>query len=247
MSTETQRTMLVTGGSRGIGAGIARAARGAGWQVAITYERSKDAADALVAGGIAALASQSDAGSEDAIVATFADIVERFGRLDALVNNAGISGPYGTIETVNSAELNRLWGVNVSGPFLFSREAVRHMSTANGGGGGAIVNITSKAAVLGGSNEWIHYAASKAAVEALTTGLAKEVATQGIRVNAVRPGLIETDFAIDITPGRFDRVRPTIPMQRCGTVEEVGAAVVWLCSEAASYTTGTFLDVSGGR
>ena len=244
---QTQRTMLVTGGSRGIGAGIARAAHDAGWTVVITYERSRDAAEALVSEAVAALALQSDAGSEDSVVATFADVLKRFGRLDALVNNAGISGPYGTIDTVNTAELDRLWAVNVSGPFFTCREAVRHMSTANGGAGGAIVNITSKAAVLGGSNEWIHYAASKAAVEALTTGLAKEVATQGIRVNAVRPGLIETDFAIEITPGRFDRIRPTIPMQRCGTVEEVGAAVVWLCSDAASYTTGTFLDVAGGR
>ncbi len=246
MGSQT-RTILVTGGSRGIGAGIARAAHDAGWTVVITYERSKDAAESLVAAGVVDLAVQSDAGNEDAVVATFADVVERLGSVDALVNNAGISGPYGTIATVDTAELNRLWSVNISGPFFACREAVRHMSTANGGTGGAIVNITSKAAVLGGSNEWIHYAASKAAVEALTIGLAKEVATQGIRVNAVRPGLIETDFAIDITPGRFDRIRPTIPMQRCGTVEEVGAAVMWLCSDAAGYTTGTFLDVSGGR
>jgi NAD(P)-dependent dehydrogenase (short-subunit alcohol dehydrogenase family) len=137
--------------------------------------------------------------------------------------------------------------VNISAPFLFAREAVRHMSTANGGRGGCIVNISSKAAVLGGSGEWVHYAASKGALESMTTGLAKEVAAVGIRVNAVRPGLIETDFNEHASPGRVERVRPMVPMQRSGTVEEVAAAVLWLCSDASSYTTGAFVDVSGGR
>jgi NAD(P)-dependent dehydrogenase (short-subunit alcohol dehydrogenase family) len=239
--------MLVTGGSRGIGAGIATAARAAGYNVAITYENSKDAADALVAGGQADLALRSDAGDEDAIVATFATVVSTFGHVDALVNNAGIAGVYGPIADVTSAMLQRLWKVNITGPFLYSREAVRHMSTASNGRGGCIVNISSKAAVLGGSGEWVHYAASKGALETLTTGLAKEVAAEGIRVNAVRPGLIETDFDRTVAPGRVDRLRPSIPMQRSGTVDEVAAAVIWLCSDAASYTTGTFLDVSGGR
>ncbi len=242
-----RQIMLITGGSRGIGAGVARAATAAGYTVVITYERSRQLAEQLVEAGAADLALLSDAGDEDTIVATFADVVERYGGVDALINNAGISGPYGSIDTISGDMLARLWAVNVTGPFIYSREAVRHMSTANGGRGGSIVNITSKAAVLGGSGEWIHYAASKGALETMTTGLAKEVATQSIRVNAVRPGLIETDFGADVAPGRSERLRPMIPMLRSGTVAEVGAAVVWLCSEAASYTTGAFLDVTGGR
>jgi NAD(P)-dependent dehydrogenase (short-subunit alcohol dehydrogenase family) len=190
---------------------------------------------------------QSDVGDEAAVVTAVAEVVATFGRLDVLVNNAGIAGSYGTIDTVTGPILERLWAVNISGPFLYAREAVRHMSTARGGRGGSIINITSKAAVLGGTGEWIHYAASKGAIETMTTGLAKEVATEGIRVNAVRPGLIETDFNEHASPGRVERMRPLIPMQRCGTVEEVAAAVIWLCSPAASYTTGAFLDVSGGR
>ncbi len=243
----SSRVMLITGGSRGIGAGIARAAVAAGYTVAITYEHSEIAADDLVTFGGAHLALRSDAGAEDSIVQTFAEVVQKFGRVDALVNNAGIAGGYGTIDTIDAAMLSRLWAVNISGPFLYAREAVRHMSTANGGAGGCIVNITSKAAVLGGSGEWVHYAASKGAIETMTTGLAKEVATQGIRVNAVRPGLIETDFDRTLSPGRADRLRPMIPMQRSGTVDEVAAAVIWLCSDAASYSTGAFLDVTGGR
>lgn len=243
----TDRVMLVTGGSRGIGAAIARAGVAAGYTVVITYESSDIAANDLVTFGGAHLALRSDAGDEKSIVTTFASVVDTYGRVDALVNNAGIAGTYGTIDTVSAAMLDRLWAVNISGPMLYSREAVRHMSTANGGVGGSIVNISSKAAVLGGGGEWVHYAASKGALETITTGLAKEVATQGIRVNAVRPGLIETDFDRTLAPGRSDRLRPSIPMQRSGTVDEVAAAVIWLCSDAASYTTGTFLDVTGGR
>ena len=193
------------------------------------------------------LAIRSDAGDEAAVVAAFAEVLDTYGRVDALINNAGIAGSYGTIDTVTGDMLERLWAVNISAPFLFAREAVRHMSTANGGRGGCIVNISSKAAVLGGSGEWVHYAASKGALESMTTGLAKEVAAVGIRVNAVRPGLIETDFNEHASPGRVERVRPMVPMQRSGTVEEVAAAVLWLCSDASSYTTGAFVDVSGGR
>ncbi len=244
---EPARVMLVTGGSRGIGAGIATAGVTAGYTVVITYESNAEAADDLVRRGHADHALRSDAGDERAIEATFAEVVDRYGGIDVLVNNAGIAGAYGMIDTVDGEMLARLWAVNISGPFLFAREAVRHMSTSNGGAGGVIVNISSKAAVLGGSGEWIHYAASKGAVETMTTGLAKEVAAQGIRVNAVRPGLIETDFDRTLSPGRADRLRPMIPMQRSGTVVEVAAAVIWLCSDAASYCTGTFLDVTGGR
>jgi len=239
--------MLVTGGSRGIGAAVARAGVAAGYTVVITYESSEVAANDLVTFGGAHLALQSDAGDEAAIVSTFATIIEAYGRVDVVVNNAGIAGSFGTIDTISSPMLERLWAVNISGPLLYAREAVRHMSTFNGGRGGSIVNISSKAAVLGGSGEWVHYAASKGALETITTGLAKEVAAQGIRVNAVRPGLIETDFDRTLAPGRSNRLRPNIPMQRSGTVDEVAAAVIWLCSDAASYTTGTFLDVTGGR
>ncbi|MEI7755482.1 MAG: SDR family oxidoreductase [Actinomycetota bacterium] len=239
--------MLITGGTRGIGAAIARAASQAGYTVAITFETSDVAADELVSEGSVDLAIRSDAGDEAAVVAAFAEVVETYGRVDALINNAGIAGSYGTIDTVTGDMLERLWAVNISAPFLFAREAVRHMSTANGGRGGCIVNISSKAAVLGGSGEWVHYAASKGALESMTTGLAKEVAAVGIRVNAVRPGLIETDFNEHASPGRVERVRPMVPMQRSGTVEEVAAAVLWLCSDASSYTTGAFVDVSGGR
>jgi len=239
--------MLVTGGSRGIGAAVARAGVAAGYTVVITYESSEVAANDLVTFGGAHLALQSDAGDEAAIVSSFATIIEAYGRVDVVVNNAGIAGSFGTIDTISSPMLERLWAVNISGPLLYAREAVRHMSTFIGGRGGSIVNISSKAAVLGGSGEWVHYAASKGALETITTGLAKEVAAQGIRVNAVRPGLIETDFDRTLAPGRSNRLRPNIPMQRSGTVDEVAAAVIWLCSDAASYTTGTFLDVTGGR
>ena len=239
--------MLITGGTRGIGAAIARAASQAGYTVAITFETSDVAADELVSEGSVDLAIRSDAGDEAAVVAAFAEVLDTYGRVDALINNAGIAGSYGTIDTVTGDMLERLWAVNISAPFLFAREAVRHMSTANGGRGGCIVNISSKAAVLGGSGEWVHYAASKGALESMTTGLAKEVAAVGIRVNAVRPGLIETDFNEHASPGRVERVRPMVPMQRSGTVDEVAAAVLWLCSDASSYTTGAFVDVSGGR
>ena len=244
---DTNKVMLVTGGSRGIGAAIARAATAAGYRVAITYNGSEDAANTLVADGHAALAIKADAGDEDAAVATTARVIDELGGLDALINNAGTSGTYGTIATVTGEMLARLWAVNVTGPFIYAREAIRHMSTSNGGAGGSIINITSKAAVLGGAGEWVHYAASKGALESMNTGLAKEVATQGIRVNAVRPGLIVTEFDAIVAPGRTERMRPMIPMQRTGSVDEVAAAVIWLCSDAASYTTGAFLDVSGGR
>ncbi|HEY4331892.1 MAG TPA: SDR family oxidoreductase [Ilumatobacteraceae bacterium] len=239
--------MLVTGGSRGIGAGIARAAHDAGYAVAITYESSVAAADELVAAGHADLALQADAGDPSRTVDVVTDVIAALGGLDMLVNNAGIGGAYCTIDGVTAEMLERLWAVNVTGPFIYAREAVRHMSTANGGRGGSIINITSKAAVLGGAGEWVHYAASKGALETMTRGLALEVATQGIRVNGVRPGLIVTEFDAVLSPGRTERLRPNIPMQRTGSAAEVAAAVIWLCSDAASYTTGTFLEVTGGR
>jgi NAD(P)-dependent dehydrogenase (short-subunit alcohol dehydrogenase family) len=247
MTGATKRTMLVTGGARGIGAGIAVAATAAGYCVAITYEKARAEADQLVADGHADIAMQSDAGDPRAIESTFGAVTLRFGHLDVLVNNAGIGGAYGAIDIVTAEMLERLWAVNITGPFLYSQAAVGHMSTDRGGRGGNIVNITSKAAVLGGAGEWVHYAASKGALETMTIGLAKEVATQGIRVNAVRPGLITTDFDKELSPGRTERLRPMIPMQRTGSPADVAAAVIWLCSDAANYTTGAFLDVTGGR
>ncbi|HZX56325.1 MAG TPA: SDR family oxidoreductase, partial [Ilumatobacteraceae bacterium] len=175
----------------------------------------------------------------------FAEIDERCGRIDVLVNNAGIAGGYGTLDTYTVDALQRLWAVNLTGPFLCAREAARRMRDR--GAGGSIINISSKAAVLGGTNEWVHYAASKGGIDTMTIGLAKELAPQGIRVNAVRPGLIESDFHLHATPGRVERMTPLIPMQRAGTTEEVAEAVVWLASDAASYVTGAFIEVTGGR
>jgi NAD(P)-dependent dehydrogenase (short-subunit alcohol dehydrogenase family) len=178
----------------------------------------------------------------------FAQIDDRCGRLDVLVNNAGIAGSYGTLDTYTAESMERLWAVNLTGPFICAREAAKRMrADRGGGGGGSIVNISSKAAVLGGTNEWVHYAASKGGIDTMTTGLAKELAPHGIRVNAVRPGLIESDFHLHATPGRVDRMLPLIPMQRVGTADEVAEAVVWLASPAASYVTGAFIDVAGGR
>jgi len=242
--------MLVTGASRGIGAAIARAAAST-YDLALNYSSS----DTVAAELAAELAPDScrvellraDVADEEAVVAMFATLADRFGRLDALVNNAGIAGGYGELATVTSAMLTRLFAVNVAGAFLCAREAAARMSTSSGGRGGSIVNISSKAAILGGSGEWVHYAASKGAIDTMTVGLAKELASHGIRVNGVRPGLIESDFHLAAPPGRVERMAPTIPMQRSGSAAEVAEAVLWLASPAASYVTGSFIDVAGGR
>lgn len=190
---------------------------------------------------------QADVADEAAVVAMFAALDTEFGRVDLLVNNAGVAGGYGELATVSGPALDRLWAVNITGAFLCAREAAARMRTDHDGRGGSIVNITSKAAVLGGSFEWVHYAASKGALDTMTTGLAKELAAVGVRVNAVRPGLVESDFHLHAPPGRVERMAPQIPMQRSCTTDEVAEAVVWLASPAASYVTGTFLDVTGGR
>jgi NAD(P)-dependent dehydrogenase (short-subunit alcohol dehydrogenase family) len=241
--------MLVTGASRGIGAAIARLAAAGGYTVVVNYAASADVAKALAEQiGNKSFAVQADVGDESDILAMFAQIDERCGRLDVLVNNAGIAGSYGTLDTYTAESMERLWAVNLTGPFLCAREAANRMRADRGGdGGGSIINISSKAAVLGGTNEWVHYAASKGGIDTMTTGLAKELAPHGIRVNAVRPGLIESDFHLHATPGRVDRMLPIIPMQRVGTADEVAEAVVWLASPAASYVTGAFIDVAGGR
>jgi NAD(P)-dependent dehydrogenase (short-subunit alcohol dehydrogenase family) len=247
--TEPRPVMLVTGASRGIGASIALAAADS-YDVVLAHTGTTDI-DGLVAqvraGGGRALDLAADMADEAAIVALFRRIDDELGRVDVLVNNAGIAGGYGELSTVTGSMMARLLAVNVTGPFLCAREAAARMSTSTGGRGGSIVNISSKAAVIGGAGEWVHYAATKGAIDTMTSGLSKELAPLGIRVNAVRPGLIVSDFHLHAPAGRIERMAPTIPMQRAGTPDEVAAAVLWLASPAASYVTGAFVDVTGGR
>ena len=244
--------MLVTGGSRGIGAAIVRAAAAAGYEIALTYAEDRTAAERVAAEvngtGRRAVIVKADVAREEDVLAAYAAVDDAFGRLDALAINAGITGRFTRVDEIDAATLERVLAVNVTGAFLCAREAVHRMSTARGGSGGAIVVVSSRAAGLGSPGEYVHYAASKAAVDTLTRGLAKEVAREGIRVNAVAPGLIDTEIhARGGRPERVARITPTIPMERIGTAAEVAAAVLWLLSDAASYVTGTVLDVSGGR
>lgn len=242
--------MLITGASRGIGAAVARAAA-LTYDLVLNYASSTVAAeqlaDELRATGCRAEAARADVADEAQVVAMFAQLDSAFGRLDVLVNNAGIAGGYGSLNVVNGEMLARLWAVNITGAFICAREAAARMRTDLGGRGGSIVNISSKAAVLGGSGEWVYYAASKGALDTMTVGLSKELAAVGVRVNGVRPGLIESDFHLHAPPGRVERMRPSIPMERSGTTDEVAPAVLWLASTEASYVTGTFIDVTGGR
>ncbi len=244
--------LLITGGGRGIGAACALLAARRGYTVCINYLRDADAATAVAgaietAGG-SAMAIQADVAREAEVLRMFAEIDARFGRLDALVNNAAILGKQMRVDQLDAARIERILATNVTGSFLCAREAVLRMSTARGGNGGAIVNISSRAAVLGSAGEYVDYAASKAAVDALTIGLSKEVAAEGIRVNGVRPGLIRTEMhASGGEPGRVERLQGSVPMGRGGLAEEVAEAVLWLLSAQASYTTGSFIDVSGGR
>ncbi len=250
MSDQSRPVMLITGAARGIGAAVARAAAPT-YDVVVNFVASTEAAEAVAAdvraAGAEALVHRADVGIESEVVQMFAAIDQRFGRLDVLVNNAGIAGGYGRLQSVTANSLATLWAVNITGAFICAREAIARMSTESGGRGGSIINISSKAAVIGGAEEWVHYAASKGAIDTMTAGLSKEVATEGIRVNSIRPGLIESDFHLHATPGRVDRMAPVIPMRRAGTADEVAAAVLWLASAQASYVTGAFLDVSGGR
>lgn len=246
------KTVLITGGGRGIGAACARLASQQGYRVCISY-RSDDAAAANVvraieeAGG-AALAIRADVADEREVERMFAQVDARFGRLDALVNNAGVLARQMRVEEMDAARIRRILDTNVVGSFLCAREAVRRMSTRHGGQGGAIVNVSSRAAVLGSAGEYVDYAASKAAVDALTIGLSKEVAGEGIRVNGVRPGLIHTTMHADGgEPGRVARLQSSVPMGRGGEPVEVAQAILWLLSDAASFTTGSFIEVSGGR
>lgn len=246
------RVMLITGGSRGIGAAIARQASADGYAVCLSYASKRAAADAVVAeieaAGGRALAVQADVSHEGDVMKLFAAVDAAFGRLGALVNNAGTLETQMRVEDMSAGRIERVLATNVLGSFLCAREAVRRMSLCHGGRGGAIVNLSSRAARLGSPGEYVDYAASKAAVDTLTIGLAKEVAAEGIRVNAVAPGIIHTDIhAAGGDPGRVERLKEGVPMKRGGQPEEVARAVLWLLSDEASFTTGAILDVSGGR
>ena len=245
-------TVLVTGGSRGIGAATARLAAEHGYAVGVNYRSNRDAADAVVADitsrGGSAIAIGADVSVEGDVLRLFETLDARFGPLTALVNNAGVLETQTRVETMDAARIGRVFATNVTGAFLCAREAVKRMSTAHGGAGGAIVNVSSRAAQLGAPGEYVDYAASKAALDTLTIGLAQEVAGEGIRVNGVRAGIIDTEIhASGGEPRRVDRLGPQLPMKRAGHAIEVARAILWLLSDEASFSTGTFIDVSGGR
>jgi NAD(P)-dependent dehydrogenase (short-subunit alcohol dehydrogenase family) len=239
---------LVTGGSRGIGASTATTLATQGWDVAISYrvraDVAEDVVDSCLQLGRRAVAVQADMAREGDIMALFAAVDRELGPVSGLVNNAGVVTPGSKVEDYTAQRLQELFAINITGAFLAAREAVRRMSTSRGGKGGVIVNISSRAAALGGAGEYVDYAASKAAIDALTIGLAREVAEEGIRVVGVSPGLISTDIH---APGRLERLGSSPPLGRPGDPQEVANAIGWLISDEASYVTGTTLDISGGR
>ena len=244
--------VLITGGSRGIGAATALLAARQGYAVAVNYSSNSLAADEVVrqirAAGGTAITVQADVAVETQVMAMFEQVDAKLGRLSALVNNAGVVDVAARVDAMDVARLRRMFDTNLLGTFVCTREAVKRMSTRYGGSGGAIVNVSSVAARLGGSGQYVDYAASKGAIDTFTVGLAREVAAEGIRANAVRPGIIDTD--IHASGGQPDRARemaPLVPMQRAGSAEEVAQAIVWLLTPQASYTTGAILDVAGGR
>jgi NAD(P)-dependent dehydrogenase (short-subunit alcohol dehydrogenase family) len=243
---------LVTGGSRGIGAATAKLLASEGWDVAIGYLTDKREADSVAQAcrslGQRCVAIQADVSSDEDVVRLFAAIDEGLGPLDALINNAGVVDQKARVDEYPSGRVERMFAINAVGAFLCAREAVRRMSKLHGGGGGSIVNVSSAASRLGGPGEYVDYAASKGAIDTMTIGLAREVAAEGIRVNAVRPGVIDTTIhASGGQPDRVQRLSGAIPMGRPGAPAEVANAIAWLCSDASSYVTGSLLDVSGGR
>jgi NAD(P)-dependent dehydrogenase (short-subunit alcohol dehydrogenase family) len=250
--SKSTEVAIVTGGGRGIGAATARLAAERGYAVCVNYRANGAAAESVAAAaraaGARAIAVQADVAREADVVRLFDTAAAELGPITALVNNAGILERQGRLDAMEAARLERVFATNVTGAFLCAREAVRRMSRRHGGGGGAIVNVSSIAAILGAPGEYVDYAASKGAIDTLTIGLAREVAEEGIRVNAVRPGVIHTDIhASGGEPGRVERVRSAVPMKRGGLPEEVARAILWLLSSESSYCTGTFIDVSGGR
>ena len=245
-------SLLITGGSRGIGAATAVLAARQGWDVAINYTRDAVAAERVAeqvrAAGRRALVLQADVADEPAVLAMFAAVDQAFGPLRGLVNNAGVVDQPARVDQMSLQRLQRMFAINLGGSFLCAREAVKRMSTRHGGTGGVIVNLSSAAARLGSPGQYVDYAAAKAGIDTFTLGLAREVATEGIRVNAVRPGIIDTEIhASGGLPDRARQTAPMVPMQRAGTADEVAQAVVWLLSDASSYSTGAVLDVTGGR
>ena len=252
MNEASGQVLLVTGGGRGIGAATARLAASRGWSVAVNYTANSLAADEVVRAirelGGTAITVQADVADESQVMAMFQKIDAKLGRLTGLVNNAGVVDVSARVDEMSFARLKRMFDINVIGSMLCAREAVRRMSTKHGGEGGAIVNVSSAASRLGSPGQYVDYAAAKGAIDAFTIGLAKEVAAEGIRVNAVRPGLIETEIhASGGLPTRVRDLQHLVPMQRGGSANEVAQAIVWLLSDAASYTTMSLLDVSGGR
>ena len=247
-----KQVLLITGASRGIGAATALLAARAGWAVAVNYAANVNAADGVVRqirdGGGTALALRADVSDEGQVLAMFEQVDDQLGRLAGLVNNAGVVDTAARVDGMSVARLKRMFDVNVIGSIVCAREAVRRMSTRYGGSGGAIVNVSSAASRLGAPGQYVDYAAAKGAIDSFTIGLAKEVAAEGIRVNAVRPGLIETEIhASGGLPDRVAQLGHLVPMQRGGTADEVAQAILWLLSPAASYTTMSLVDVSGGR
>ena len=246
-----KKIIVITGGSRGIGAATARLAAAGGYAVCVNYRSNRAAAEVVVneirSAGENAIAVAADVAIEAEVCHLFEEVDARLGPLTALVNNAGILETQMRVEEMDGARLNRIFMTNIGGSFLCAREAVKRMSTMHGGSGGAIVNVSSAASRLGSAGEYVDYAASKGAVDTLTIGLSKELAAEGIRVNAVRPAFIYTDIhAAGGEPGRVNRIKASIPMQRGGNPEEVAHAILWLLSDEASYVTGTFVDLAGG-